>query len=41
LRGAEEAWIKPLYDNAFRRASDDERAMALVFFENWLKGRRD
>ena len=39
--GAEEAWIKPLYDNAFHRASDDERAMALVFLEGWLKGRRD
>ena len=39
--GPEETWIKPLYDNAFRRASDDERAMALVFLENWLEGRRD
>lgn len=34
-------WVKPLYDNAFRRASDDERAMALVYLEGWLKGRRD
>jgi uncharacterized protein len=39
--GSEEAWVKPLYDNAFHRASDDERAMALVFLEDWLKGRRD
>jgi len=39
--GSEEAWVKPLYDNAFHRASDDERAMALVYLENWLKGRRD
>jgi uncharacterized protein len=39
--GAEETWIKPLYENAFRRANDDERAMALVYLENWLKGRRD
>jgi uncharacterized protein len=39
--GAEETWIKPLYDNAFRRANDDERAMALVYLEGWLKGRRD
>jgi len=37
----EDDWIKPLYENAFRRANDDERAMALVFLENWLKGRRD
>jgi TPR repeat protein len=39
--GLEENWIKPLYDNAFHRASDDERAMALVYLEGWLKGRRD
>jgi TPR repeat protein len=39
--GSDEAWVKPLYDNAFNRASDDERAMALVFLEDWLKGRRD
>jgi uncharacterized protein len=39
--GAEEAWIKPVYDNAFRRANDDERAMALVYLEDWLKGRHD
>jgi uncharacterized protein len=38
--GSDEAWIKPLYDNAFRRASDDERAMALVYLEGWLQGRR-
>jgi len=39
--GSEEAWIKPLYENAFHRANDDERAMALVYLERWLKGRRD
>jgi len=39
--GAEDGWVKPLYDNAFRRASDDERAMALVYLENWLKGHRN
>jgi TPR repeat protein len=39
--GPDETWVKPLYDNAFRRASDDERAMALVYLEGWLKGRRD
>ena len=39
--GSEESWIKPAYDNAFRRASDDERAMALVYLEDWLKGRRE
>ena len=39
--GAEEAWVKPLYDNAFHRASDDERALAFVYLEGWLKGRRE
>jgi uncharacterized protein len=39
--GPDESWVKPIYDNAFRRASDDERAMALVYLEGWLKGRRD
>ena len=38
--GPDEAWVKPLYDNAFHRASDDERAMALLFLEDWLKGHR-
>jgi len=39
--GPDESWAKPLYDSAFQRASDDERAMALVYLEDWLKGRRD
>ena len=39
--GADESWVKPLYDNDFQRASDDERTMALVYLEDWLKGRRD
>ena len=39
--GPEESWVKPLYENAFRRASDDERAMALVYLQDWLKGRRE
>ncbi len=39
--GPEASWVKPLYDNAFKRASDDERAMALVYLEAWLKGRRE
>jgi hypothetical protein len=39
--GSDEAWVKPLYDGAFNRANDDERAMALVYLEGWLKGRRD
>src|SRR5579863_3189280 len=39
--GSDEAWVKPLYDADFQHANDDERAMALVFLEDWLKGRRD
>jgi uncharacterized protein len=39
--GNDEAWVKPLYDADFQRASDDERAMALVYLEDWLKGRRE
>jgi TPR repeat protein len=35
----EDTWIKPLYDDAYRRASDDERARALDYLEDWLKGR--
>jgi uncharacterized protein len=39
--GTDDAWIKPLYENAFRRASDDDRALALVYLEGWLKSRRE
>jgi exopolysaccharide production negative regulator len=39
--GTDEIWVKPVYDSAFKRASDDERALALVYLEDWLKGRRD
>jgi uncharacterized protein len=39
--GPDETWVKPLYDSAFKRASAEERAMALVYLLNWLKGRRE
>lgn len=39
--GADESWVKPVYDSAVKRASDDERALALVYLEDWLKGRRE
>ena len=39
--GTDESWVKPLYDSAFQHASDDERTMALVYLEDWMKGRRD
>lgn len=38
--GPDEAWVKPLYDNAFRHASDNERAMALLYLKDWINGRR-
>ncbi len=38
---SDEGWVKRLYDSAFHRATDDERAMALVYLEGWLRGRRD
>jgi exopolysaccharide production negative regulator len=37
----DEKWIAELYDSAFRQATDDERATALVMLERWIKGRRD
>jgi hypothetical protein len=39
--GAEEDWIIETYANAFAKATDDERAMALRYLENWLKTRRE
>ena len=39
--GPEETWVSSLYDDAFRRASDDERALALVYLKDWIKRRRD
>jgi uncharacterized protein len=39
--GTDEQWVTPLYDEAFQSASDDERAMALVYLRNWMNGRRD
>jgi TPR repeat protein len=39
--GSDEAWVKPLYDNAFKRASDNEREMALVYLESYLRGRHE
>jgi exopolysaccharide production negative regulator len=38
---ADEPWIKELHEAAFRQATDEERATALVYLERWIKGRRD
>ena len=37
----EEAWITDLYSNALRRASEDDRAMAVQMLQRWVQGRRD
>ena len=39
--GPQETWISDLYDSAVRQATDEERALALVYLERWIKGRRD
>jgi len=38
---ADQAWINRLYDSAFRQASEDERALALVYLKHWLQTRRE
>jgi exopolysaccharide production negative regulator len=38
---AQDKWITDLYEAAFTQASNDERALALVFLERWLKDRRE
>jgi hypothetical protein len=30
-----------MHDAAFKQASDDERQLALVFLQRWIKNRRD
>jgi exopolysaccharide production negative regulator len=39
--GRDEGWLSALYEAAFRQATDDERAFALILLERWLRGRRD
>ena len=38
---ANETWINEVYNNALKRASEDDRAMALQMLQNWVQGRRD
>ena len=38
---ADQAWINRLYDSAFRQASEDERALALVYLRRWMETRRE
>jgi uncharacterized protein len=39
--GASVPWIAELHENAFKQASDKERAQALVLLERWVEGRRE
>jgi TPR repeat protein len=38
---ADDKWIVELYDSAFKQATDDERALALIYLERWLKSRHE
>jgi TPR repeat protein len=37
----DQAWINRLYDSAFQQATEDERALALVYLRRWLETRRE
>lgn len=37
----DETWITDLYDSAMRKASDDDRTMALHMIERWVQGKRN
>jgi TPR repeat protein len=39
--GPDEAWIAEVYNGALKRATDDDRAMAVKMLERWVQGRRD
>ena len=39
--GPDEGWITETYSRAFAQATDDERALALRYLEDWLKTRRE
>jgi hypothetical protein len=37
----DQEWVNKLYDAAFAQATDDERSLALIYLERWLKTRRE
>jgi TPR repeat protein len=39
--GADQAWVDRLYDSAFKQATEDERALALVYLQRWMEKRRE
>jgi TPR repeat protein len=40
-RESDVPWITEFYNQAFKQATTDERALALVYLERWLKTRRE
>ncbi len=38
---SDQEWVAKLYDSAFQQATEDERALALVFLKHWLETRRE
>jgi len=37
----DQVWITKLYDSAFTQATEDERAVALVYLQRWVANRRE
>jgi uncharacterized protein len=37
----DQAWVTRQYDSAFKQATDDERALALVYLQRWMANRRE
>ncbi len=37
----QQAWVNKLYDSAFQQATEDERALALVYLQRWMASRRE
>jgi len=38
---ADQAWITKLYDSAMQQASEEDRALAVVYLRHWLETRRE
>ena len=37
----DQTWVAKLYDSAFQQATEDERALALVYLKRWMETRRE
>ena len=37
----DQAWVTKQYDSAFKQATEDERALALVYLQRWMSSRRE